>query len=37
MPSLVPKAQLDEYNLLAQELDVICTVSSVDEYKAYTS
>jgi hypothetical protein len=36
-PSLVPKAQPDEYNLLAQELDIIDTVSSVDEYKAYTS
>jgi hypothetical protein len=32
----VLKAQPDEYDLLAQELDVIGTVSSVDEYKAYT-
>jgi hypothetical protein len=36
-PSLVPKPQLDEYNLLAQELDVVGIVSSIDEYEAYTS
>lgn len=35
-PSLVPDAQPDEYDL-AQELDVRGTVSSVNEYEAYTS
>jgi hypothetical protein len=34
---LVPRPQLDEYDLLAQELDVVGIVSSIDEYKAYTS
>ena len=34
---LVPKAQPDEYDLLAQQLDVVGTVSSVDEYEAYAS
>jgi hypothetical protein len=33
---LVLRLQLDEYDLLAQELDVVGIVSSVDEYKAYT-
>jgi hypothetical protein len=35
-PSLVPRPQLDEYDLLAQELDVVGIVSSIDEYEAYT-
>jgi hypothetical protein len=34
---LVPRPQLDEYNLLAQELDVVGIVSSIDEYEVYTS
>jgi hAT family C-terminal dimerisation region len=34
---LVSKPQLDKYDLLAQELDVVGIVSSVDEYEAYTS
>ena len=34
---MVPKPQLDEYDLLAQELDVVGIVSFVDEYEAYTS
>jgi hypothetical protein len=36
IPSLVPRLQLDKYNLLAQELDVVGIVSSIDEYKVYT-
>ena len=36
-PSLVPRPQLDKYDLLAQELDVVGIVSSIDEYEAYTS
>jgi hAT family C-terminal dimerisation region len=34
---LVPRLQLDEYDLLAQELDVVSIVSFVNEYEAYTS
>jgi hypothetical protein len=33
---LAPKAQLDKYDLLAQELDVVSTISNIDEYKVYT-
>jgi hypothetical protein len=36
-PSLAPKAQPDEYDILAQELDVVGTASDVDEYENYTS
>ena len=36
-PSLAPKGEPDEYDLLAQELDVIGTVDDVDEYDTYTS
>lgn len=36
-PSLAPKGEPDEYDLLAQELDVIGTVDDVDEYETYTS
>ncbi|KJZ68291.1 hypothetical protein HIM_12320 [Hirsutella minnesotensis 3608] len=36
-PSIVPALEQDEYDLLAQELNVIGTESDVDEYGAYTS
>ena len=36
-PSLAPKGEPDEYDLLAQELNVIGTVDDVDEYETYTS
>jgi hypothetical protein len=36
-PSLVSKAQPDEYDLLAQELDVVGPTLDADEYEAYTS
>ncbi|KAJ3454605.1 hypothetical protein MRS44_013205 [Fusarium solani] len=36
-PSLIPVLELDEYDLLAQELDVIGTEPDVDEYETYTS
>jgi hypothetical protein len=34
--SLVPEAQSDEYDLLAQELEVVGTRSDTDEYEFYT-
>jgi hAT family C-terminal dimerisation region len=33
----VPKPQPDEYDLLAQELDVVNATSSIDEYETFTS
>ncbi|KAG7403201.1 hypothetical protein Forpe1208_v016468 [Fusarium oxysporum f. sp. rapae] len=36
-PSIVPALELDEYDLLAQELNVIGTEPDVDEYETYTS
>lgn len=36
-PSLIPALELDEYDLLAQELDIIGTEPNVDEYETYTS
>ncbi|KAF5988483.1 high-osmolarity-induced transcription protein 1 [Fusarium bulbicola] len=36
-PSIVPVLELDEYDLLAQELNVIGTEPDVDEYETYTS
>ncbi|KJZ68903.1 hypothetical protein HIM_11710 [Hirsutella minnesotensis 3608] len=36
-PSIVPALELDEYDLLAQELDVVGTEPDADEYDAYTS
>ncbi|RKK14056.1 hypothetical protein BFJ67_g17976 [Fusarium oxysporum f. sp. cepae] len=35
--SIVPALELDEYDLLAQELNVIGTEADVDEYETYTS
>jgi hypothetical protein len=37
IPSIVPALELDEYDLLAQELNVIGTEPEVDEYDTYTS
>ncbi|KAJ6436316.1 putative AC transposase [Purpureocillium lavendulum] len=36
-PSIVPALELDEYDLLAQELEVIGAEPDADEYDAYTS
>jgi hypothetical protein len=36
-PSIVPALELDEYDPLAQELNVIGTEPDVDEYETYTS
>ncbi|KYK61934.1 HAT domain-containing protein [Drechmeria coniospora] len=36
-PSIVPALELDEYDLLAQEPEVIGTDPYVDEYETYTS
>ena len=36
-PSIISKRQPDEYDLLAQELDVVGATSNIDEYEIYTS
>ncbi|KAH6954010.1 hypothetical protein BKA56DRAFT_625231 [Ilyonectria sp. MPI-CAGE-AT-0026] len=36
-PSILPALELDEYDLLAQELNVIGTEPDVDEYETYAS
>ncbi|XP_044717324.1 Ribonuclease H-like protein [Hirsutella rhossiliensis] len=37
LPSIVPELELDEYDRLAQELDVVGTEEDADEYDSYTS